>query len=75
MYKCIQYAFSASHAKENLRVVGRVVAGKGYLKSWWLGAAKMAPLSLRACAWAIEETHGLISCLLATMVAPWSRSS
>ena len=74
MYKCIQYAFSATHAWENLRPVGKDLQAKGYPQSWWLGAAKTAlrvqRLSLRAPAWAITETHGFLPCLLAAMAAP-----
>ena len=64
IYKCIQFAFSASQAKENLRTVGRDLAAKGCPQSWWLGAAKTAlcvqHVSLRADDRAIMETYDFL---------------
>ena len=78
IYQNPQCAFSAHQARENLRAVGRDLAVKGYPHSWRLGAAKSAlpvqRLSLRARCWAITENRSFLPCLMATTVAPLSRS-
>ena len=77
IYKCIQYAFDANHARANLRALGRDLAVKGYPQSWWVGLAKtplrVQRLSLRPPCWAIGENDRFLPCLLAATLAPMSR--